>query len=185
MSRKVVLPVLLLAIACVAALLHTDSMAGFSKVGAAATAPPVADEKEFMQSKLAALNRSMGAVAIDDFAAIERSGKELIDLSKQESWQQRSSPAYLQDTADFVAAAEYLIRAAGANDPQAVAHGYTAVVHSCLNCHRRVRTPKVAANQAIQPSAPHTAVRRFAQRKYSQNLEIATKPVSVESRLNG
>jgi hypothetical protein len=99
---------------------------------------------DFMKAKLAAINAAMEAAANDDYPAVERAGLDLIQLSKQAAWNRHANAAYLQDTADFVESAEFMMRMAHAEDSQGVASSFGAVSTCCLNCHRHVRSPKVA-----------------------------------------
>ena len=111
---------------------------------AAAIQPPKDDIAGFMKIKLAAINAAMESAANDDFDEVQKAAGELYLLSKQASWQRQSDATYLQDTADFVAAAEFMMRMAESQDPQGVAASYGAVSASCLACHRHVRAPKIA-----------------------------------------
>ena len=125
-----------------------------------------ADEpvQDFMKIKLAAINAAMEAAATNDYTAVEKAGLDLIQLSRQVAWQQRANAAYLQDTADFVAAARYMVRMAQAEDSQGIAQSYGAVAVSCLNCHRHVRAPKIAQRD------PVTSIHGFARiRKHKHN----------------
>ncbi|MEQ9409096.1 MAG: hypothetical protein RIK87_15280 [Fuerstiella sp.] len=118
-------------------------------------AQPPADEKteDFMKIKLEAINAAMASAATDDYEAVAKAGWELVELSRQAAWHQRASATYLQDTADFVEAAEFMVRMARAEDSQGVAESYGAVAASCLACHRHVRQPKIAL---AAPAIHHT-----------------------------
>ena len=107
---------------------------------------PDEGNKDFMQAKLSAINAAMKAASTDNFAAVEQAGLDLVQLSKQAAWNRHADAAYLQDTADFVQSAEFMMRMAHAKDSQGVASSFGAVATACFNCHRHVRTPKVAVN---------------------------------------
>lgn len=124
--------------------LMPESAANQTSIGIKRT-PPEEGLRDFMKSKLAAINSAMEAAATDNYAAVERAGLDLIQLSKQAAWNRHANAAYLQDTADFVRSAEFMMRMAHAEDPDGVAASFGAVSTSCLNCHRHVRSPKVAA----------------------------------------
>ncbi len=122
----------------------------------------VVDEslEDFMKSKLTAINGAMASAARDDYNAVEKAGMDLIQLSKQASWKQRANAAYIQDTADFVAAAEYMVRMAREEDSLGVANSYSAVATCCLTCHRHVRAPRLAMKHA----SPEVALASIKQR---------------------
>lgn len=124
--------------------LMLESAANQTSIGIKRT-PPEEGLRDFMKSKLAAINSAMEAAATDDYTAVERAGLDLIQLSKQAAWNRHANAAYLQDTADFVRSAEFMMRMAHAEDPDGVAASFAAVSTCCLNCHRHVRSPKVAA----------------------------------------
>ena len=148
---------------CIAGVLLGQLRQSSAAYQAAATArqpPPKEGIEDFMKIKLEAINAAMEAAATDDYVSVEKAGMDLIQLSRQVSWKRRANAAYLQDTADFVQAAEFMIRMAQVKDSQGVAHSYGAVAACCLNCHRHVRTPKVvtsdsAASRNLALTDPH------------------------------
>lgn len=107
--------------------------------------PPDEEIADFMKIKLQSVNAAMEAAADNDFDAVQRASLELVQLSKQAAWARQSDATYQQDTADFVSAAEFLLRMAQAEDSQGVTAAYAAVATSCLDCHTHARRPKVAA----------------------------------------
>jgi hypothetical protein len=70
----------------------------------------------------------------------------MIELSRLEAWERMASPRFVQDTADFVSAAEFLSRMAEARDIDGVELGFMRMTMSCANCHRHVRTEAVAGS---------------------------------------
>lgn len=50
----------------------------------------------------------------------------------------------MQDTTDFVAAAEFLRRMADAKDAEGTSLGFMRLTMTCTNCHNHVRTASVA-----------------------------------------
>lgn len=107
---------------------------------------PDEGHKDFMKAKLGAISAAMEAASTDNFSAVEQAGMDLIQLSKQAAWNRHANAAYLQDTADFVQSAKFMMRMAAAEDSQGVASSFGAVANACFNCHRHVRSPKVALN---------------------------------------
>ena len=120
---------------------------------------PEAGLDQFMQKKLRTIHVAMAAAAKDDFQGVEKAGLDLIQLSKDAAWNRRANAEYLQDTTDFIASARFMIRMAESEDTLGVASSYSAVSTCCLNCHRHVRSPKVAGN--LDPRNRHSPDRRF------------------------
>lgn len=108
-------------------------------------APPNKNAMEkFMARKLVAAQRTLEAIAKDDFESVSRLTTEMIDLSKHEAWERMASARFVQDTADFVSAAEFLQRMANAQDPEGVSLGFTRLTSSCTTCHGHIRKAAVA-----------------------------------------
>lgn len=145
-------------------LLQRPQMTEAAQTPASVVQPPREELEDFMKSKLAALNAAMESASTDDYVAVERAGKDLIQLSKQASWKRRASGPYTQDTADFVQAAEFMVRMAQAQDSQGVASSYGAVAACCLNCHRHVRAPLVAVTDPADAPAGVAALPTFLSR---------------------
>lgn len=108
-------------------------------------APPDKNAMEkFMARKLLAAQKTLEAIAKDDFESIRKTTDEMIDLSRHEAWERMASARFVQDTADFVSAAEFLRRMADAEDSEGVALGFTRLTLSCSTCHGHVRKAAVA-----------------------------------------
>jgi hypothetical protein len=108
-------------------------------------APPDKKSMEkFMALKLAAAQRALEGVSREDHEMIQKATAEMIELSRQAAWGQMASYRYVQDTTDFVAAAEFLSRMADAKDPEGTSLGFMRLTMTCTNCHRHVRTASVA-----------------------------------------
>lgn len=145
LSTLLVLCVVITLIPAVWLVVSSPISAGDPFLADARVTPAKLDVKDFMSRKLAAINAAMDAAARDDYDAVESAGFELIQLSKDAAWSRRANSAYLQDTADFVQSARFMMRMAQQKDAQGVASSYAAVSACCLNCHRHTRNPKVAA----------------------------------------
>ena len=108
-------------------------------------APPEKSAMEkFMVRKLAAAQRALEGVAREDFDQIRKMSSEMIDLSRHEAWERMASARFVQDTADFVTAVEFLDRMAEAEDAEGVSLGFMRMTLTCTNCHAHVRTSSVA-----------------------------------------
>ena len=100
--------------------------------------------EKFMVRKLAACQRALEGVAREDFELIRKSTAEMIDLSRHEAWERMASSRFVQDTTDFVSAAEFLDRMAASNDAEGVSLGFVRLTLACANCHTHVRSSRVA-----------------------------------------
>lgn len=108
-------------------------------------APP--DERameRLMMQKLRFAQTAFEGVAKQDHAMVQESAARMIELSRLEVWERMASPRFVQDTADFVSATEFLSRMAEARDTEGVELGFMRVTMSCANCHRHVRKEAVA-----------------------------------------
>lgn len=106
--------------------------------------PEKADVEKFMEQKLKAAQRTMQAVMVNDFQLIRDECSAMVDLSRHAAWKQMASPVYIQDTADFVDAAEFLQKMATAEDSEGVSLAFARLTTTCTHCHLHVRTPRVA-----------------------------------------
>ena len=77
-------------------------------------------------------------------ALIQKATAEMIELSREAAWEQMVSYRFVQDTTDFVAAAEFLSRMADAKDAEGTSLGFMRLTMTCTNCHSHVRTASVA-----------------------------------------
>lgn len=100
--------------------------------------------EEFMAKKLHAAQKTLAGVAREDFDTIRESTLEMVELSRQSAWERMASVRFVQDTADFVSAAEFLIRMAEAKDYEGTSLGFVRLTLTCTNCHSHVRTANVA-----------------------------------------
>jgi cytochrome c556 len=112
-------------------------------------AAPPDDEamRKFMARKLVAAQRALQHVAIEDFAGLKQDAEEMIALSRQEAWERMASARFVQDTVDFVNAAEFLIRMADLQDPEGTALGYSQLTMTCAACHGHLRRTAVARRE--------------------------------------
>lgn len=101
--------------------------------------------EQFMEQKLEAAQSTLEAVMTNRFQQIQENAAKMVDLSRHAAWKQLSSASYVQDTADFVAAAEYLSRTAAAEDTEGTILAFNRLTSSCASCHQHVRRPRVAA----------------------------------------
>jgi len=122
-------------------------------------APPDKNVMEkFMTRKLAAAQRTLEGVAREDHELIQKATAEMIDLSRQAAWEQMASYRFVQDTTDFVAAAEFLSRMSDAKDAEGTSLGFMRLTMTCTNCHRHVRTASVAKLDGVSGPSKATLI---------------------------
>ena len=109
-----------------------------------AAPPEKAAMDELMKLKLKAAQGALEAISKEDFDQLHESSLRMIELSKREIWEQMASVRFVQDTADFVSAVEFMDRMAVAQDAEGVTLGFVRVTMACSNCHRHMRTALVA-----------------------------------------
>jgi hypothetical protein len=109
-----------------------------------AAPPSKAAMDELMKQKLTAAQGALEAISREDFDQLHESSLKMIALSKREIWEQMASVRFVQDTADFVSAVEFMDRMAAAQDAEGVTLGFVRVTMACSNCHRHMRSARVA-----------------------------------------
>ncbi len=111
-------------------------------------APPDKRSMErLMQQKLTAAKSLLEGISRQDHGMVQESTARMIELSRLEAWERMASPRFVQDTADFVAAAEFLSRVAESRDSDSEELGFLRLTMTCTNCHRHVRAAAVAAKE--------------------------------------
>jgi cytochrome c556 len=100
--------------------------------------------EQLMKQKLSFAQVLLEGVAKQDHAMVQESAARLIELSRLEAWERMASSRFVQDTADFVSAVEFLSRMAEARDTEGEELGFVRVAMCCATCHRHVRAEAVA-----------------------------------------
>lgn len=138
--------VTLMTVSAVITLADPQQATGKRRSGQDEIAAPADDEamQKFMARKLAAAQMTLEALAKDNFDQIRTSCSEMIELSRHEAWERMASPRFVQDTVDFVAAAEFLSRMAEAKDAEGTSLGFMRLTMTCTNCHQHMRAASIA-----------------------------------------
>lgn len=137
-----------------------------------ATPPDKNTMEKFMTRKLAAAQRALEGLARDDHALIQKATAEMIELSRQAAWEQMASYRFVQDTTDFVAAAEFLSRMADAKDVEGTSLGFMRLTMTCTNCHNHVRTASVAKLDATPERLKEELIASTFGRKNTQAIDL-------------
>ena len=165
--------VLLMMISAATAVLKLPEVETSAAVQVEIAAPP--DKKtmeKFMTRKLAAAQRALEGVARDDHALIQKATAEMIELSRQAAWEQMASYRFVQDTTDFVAAAEFLSRMADAKDVEGTSLGFMRLTMTCTNCHNHVRTATVAKLDVIPMRSNEELVASTSGKENAQAIDL-------------
>jgi hypothetical protein len=113
-------------------------------------APPDKRSMEnLMRQKLVAAKTALEGISRHDHGMVQESAARMIELSRLEAWERMASPRFVQDTADFIAAAEFLNRVAESRDADGEELGFLRVMMTCTNCHRHVRGAAVAGGAGV------------------------------------
>jgi len=101
--------------------------------------PPNRDLARVMKDKLKNAQVLMEGMALSDFAKIQRSADELIQLSKSAEWMVHKTPRYEVHSNDFRRAVETIYQKAKDKNIDGVALAYVDMTLSCVRCHQYVR----------------------------------------------
>lgn len=131
-----------------------SAASGIPKTSGVKVALPAQDEiaappdkrsmENLMRQKLVAAKTVLEGISRQDHGMVQESAARMIELSRLEAWERMASPRFVQDTADFVAAAEFLSRMAESQDSDGEDLGFLRLTMTCSNCHRQVRGTAVA-----------------------------------------
>jgi hypothetical protein len=102
---------------------------------------PKKDDKlhELMQRKLAASQKVLEGIAVNDFGQIRKQADELIDISKQTEWRVLKSPQFELHSNDFRRIAENLGQNAKDKNLDGAALNYVELTLTCVKCHKYIR----------------------------------------------
>ena len=103
-------------------------------------APP---KKNLMTLKLEHAQKTLAAVAQNDYSEVQKNANELIRISKELAWKQVRTERYEELGKEYRNELEALIKAAKAKNNDAMALGYVKMSLACFNCHNHVREVKV------------------------------------------
>jgi len=105
----------------------------------------------FMRSKLASSQSVLEGLVTEKFNLIITGAQRMIVMSKAAEWSVGEGNVYKRDTAQFVDAAEELIKHAKAKNIEGATLSYLQLTMSCVDCHKHVRAVKVAAGETVPP----------------------------------
>jgi cytochrome c556 len=165
--------VLLLLISASIAVLTLSEGETSAALNVESAAPPDKTQMEkFMTRKLAAAQRALEGVSRYDHAQIQKATAEMIELSRQAAWEQMADYRFVQDTTDFVAAAEFLSRMASAKDVEGASLGFMRLTMTCTNCHHHVRTASVAKLDIVPEKLKEELVASISGAEFLQAIDL-------------
>jgi hypothetical protein len=102
---------------------------------------PKRDDKlhDLMQRKLAASQKVLEGIAVNDFDKIRKQADELIDISKQTEWRALKTPQFELHSNDFRRIAENLGQNAKDKNLDGAALNYVELTLTCVKCHKYIR----------------------------------------------
>ena len=104
--------------------------------------------RRVMRQKLQHSESLLAALVTSHWNSLETNGRALQTLTMQPGWQALREPEYNKYTTAFERATNRLVDAARARDGQAALSGYSALVGTCVDCHRYVARSRIARTTA-------------------------------------
>jgi hypothetical protein len=106
--------------------------------------------QQVMRDKLTRAEALLAALVTNDWAALERHGRALGDLTAKPGWDVLHLPEYLVQTGAFHVAARSLVTAAEARDEPGALVAYNELVTSCVECHRYMARRRIATRVPVR-----------------------------------
>ncbi|HSH95596.1 MAG TPA: hypothetical protein VK968_15740 [Roseimicrobium sp.] len=103
-----------------------------------------ASTQEVMKAKLAASQRVLEGIALEDFEIIAVNGRKMAKLSQGTSWRARQTPEYDLFTTEYRRHVDALVLAAEKKNVDAASLAYFQITQSCVSCHRYMRNVRSA-----------------------------------------
>ena len=102
---------------------------------------PKRDDKlhDLMQRKLAASQKVLEGIALNDFDKIGKQADELIAVSKQTEWRVLKTPQFELYSNEFRRVADNLAKNAKDKNLDGAALSYVELTLTCVKCHKHVR----------------------------------------------
>lgn len=105
-----------------------------------------AQTQQLMREKLTRSSALLGALVTSNWATLARESRELDAVTRKPGWEVLQFPEYARDTRAFNQAVQALIDASGSRDQAVALKAYTAVVSSCVECHRNVARRRIVTD---------------------------------------
>lgn len=112
-------------------------------------AEKVSPTKTYMRAKLQDCNHVLEGLATEDFKLIQRGAEHMQLMSRAAEWSVVEGPVYAQLSGEFRRCCEDLIKRAKEKNADAAALSYMQLTMACMNCHRYVRSTRVALRDQV------------------------------------
>jgi hypothetical protein len=115
--------------------------------------------QDIMRQKLQHAEQLLAALVTSDWSALAEHSRQLEQLTNDPGWQVFMTPEYARESTAFLNAVQQLTAAAEQRDQTEASDAYTAVVQSCVSCHRYVAGARIAAGaDRSGPGLPALAI---------------------------
>lgn len=98
---------------------------------------------DIMDAKLAYTQAVLQGVVLADFGLVEHNANELAALSREARFLVEDSVAYRMLSDRFHSSSQALAEEARGEDLDAVTRGYTALIATCVDCHRHLQAERM------------------------------------------
>jgi hypothetical protein len=116
---------------------------GFVLLGSGLDGQTVATGR-VMREKLMHSQRILEAILISNFDLLERESTALSKATELPGWSVLEGPEYQRQSAAFLRATRDLVDAAKERDLDAAANAYTTLTMTCYQCHRYMKSARIA-----------------------------------------
>jgi hypothetical protein len=108
------------------------------------TAAQMTQTDQVMRQKLTQSERLLAALVTANWAALDRHGRALQDLTTKPGWDVMRLPEFHNYATAFQRSAGSVVEAAGRRDQREALAAYNGLVASCVECHRYVARSRIA-----------------------------------------
>jgi hypothetical protein len=115
----------------------------FSTLAVGGDPPRPAKSPSIMQKKLAASQKVLEGLALNNFKEIQENAELLNDLSKQAAWKMIDTPRYAQYSEEFQRLTVKMAVQAKDKNIDGVALSYVDMTLLCVKCHQHTREVRV------------------------------------------
>lgn len=112
--------------------------------------------KTYMRAKLQDCQHVLEGLTTEDFKLVQKGAEHMQLMSRATEWTVIEGPVYAQLSGEFRRCCEDLIKRAKEKNTDAAALSYMQLTMACINCHRYVRSTRVAMQDG--PGLPESSL---------------------------
>jgi len=101
------------------------------------------EKPSLMKQKLAAAQKILEGLVLNDYPIVQQNAQKLNDLSKQAAWKLIETPRYEQYSEEFQRITLKIANEAKKKDINSATLGYVEMTLSCVRCHEHVREVRI------------------------------------------